>query len=40
VILRTPDTVLVGLTSGGIVSQAGGFYIYTFNDSGTIKWGA
>jgi hypothetical protein len=40
VILRTPDTVALGLPSGATITQSGGFYIYTFNDSGTIKWGA
>jgi hypothetical protein len=40
VILRTPDTFNLALVSGGTTTQTGGYYIYTFNDSGTIKWGS
>jgi len=40
IILRTVDTKLIGITSGATVTQSGGYYIYTFADSGTIKWGA
>jgi len=40
VILRTEDTKAVGLAIGGSITSSGGYYIYTFNSSGTIKWGA
>ena len=41
VILRTPDTdSLANSVTGGSITFATGFIIYTFNDSGTIKWGA
>jgi len=39
VIIRHADTQLVGAAIGGTLTQTGGYYIYTFNDSGTIKWG-
>jgi hypothetical protein len=40
VILRTPDTNAFPTTvTGATVSFATGFFVFTFNDSGTIKWG-
>jgi hypothetical protein len=39
--LRYPDSFLEATTlTGGTLNTTGGFRIYTFNDSGTIKWGA
>jgi hypothetical protein len=39
VILRTPDTSkLASTVTGATVSVVSGFYLYTFNDSGTIAW--
>jgi hypothetical protein len=41
VIIRTPNTVAFPTTlTGASVSSPAGFYVFTFNDSGTIKWGA
>jgi hypothetical protein len=40
VIFRTPDTAPVATVNGALVTQTGGFYIYTFNGSGTIRWGS
>jgi hypothetical protein len=37
--LRTPNTNVIALTTGAIITDVGGYYVYTFNDSGTIKWG-
>jgi hypothetical protein len=40
VIIRTPDTVALASTwTGATISNPTGFYVYTFNDSGAIKWG-
>jgi hypothetical protein len=40
VVLRTSDTTSNATVVNATVTQSGGYYIYTFNDSGTIKWGA
>jgi hypothetical protein len=41
VIIRTPNTVAFPSTlTGATVSNPTGFFVFTFNDSGTIKWGA
>jgi hypothetical protein len=41
VILRTPDTdALANSVTGASITFPTGFIVYTFNDSGTIKWGA
>jgi hypothetical protein len=40
VIFRTPDTFAAATVNGALVTQTGGYYIYTFNGSGTIKWGS
>jgi hypothetical protein len=39
VIIRTLDSKLPAIAIGASTTQSGGYYIYTFNDSGTIKWG-
>jgi hypothetical protein len=39
VIFRTPDTDAVALALGAVITNPTGFYVYTFNDSGTIRWG-
>jgi hypothetical protein len=39
IILRTPDTVALATSFSGTITNPTGFYVYTFNDSGTIKWG-
>jgi hypothetical protein len=37
--LRTPNTNKQATTlTVGTVTNTGGYYIYTFNDSGTIAW--
>jgi hypothetical protein len=39
IILRTPNTNKQATTlTVGTVTNTGGYYIYTFNDSGTIAW--
>jgi hypothetical protein len=39
VILRTSDQSKLATTiTGGSVSVVSGFFLYTFNDSGTISW--
>jgi hypothetical protein len=37
--MRTADTELNAFITGGTLVAAGGYYTYTFNGSGTIKWG-
>jgi hypothetical protein len=39
VIIRTLDTVAIALTTGATLTNPTGYFVYTFNDSGTIKWG-
>jgi hypothetical protein len=39
VILRTPNTNIAASITGGTFTSNATHYIYTFNDSGTIKWG-
>ena len=38
VVFRHADTFLPGAAVNATLTQAGGFFIYTFNDSGTIRW--
>jgi len=40
VILRTPSTSVLATATGANISNPTGYYVYTFNDSGTIKWDA
>ena len=39
VVFRHADTIAAGAAVGATITQTGGFFIYTFNDSGTIRWG-
>jgi hypothetical protein len=38
VILRTPNTNIAATVTGGTLTTNATHYIYTFNDSGTIRW--